>query len=118
MGCLCGRGPQASQRKADHAGRLHQGTLRTGAIANQKAGQATVDALAACFGDLYERELRSVVAFDIERFKTKRRKASIKPATVNRDLDRIRKVFSCALEWEFLSEQLRPQRTDKPAATE
>lgn len=74
------------------------------AKANQKAGQATVDALEACFGDLYERELRSIVAFDIERFKTKRRKAGILPATVNRDLDRIRKVYSCAVEWGFLSE--------------
>lgn len=74
------------------------------AKANQKAGQATVDALAACFGEMYERELRSVVAFDIERFKTKRRKDGIKPATINRDLDRIRKVYSCAVEWGFLSD--------------
>jgi Arm DNA-binding domain len=71
------------------------------AKANQKAGQATVDALVACFGEMYERELRSVVAFDIERFKTRRRKAGIKPATINRDLDRIRKVYSCAVEWGF-----------------
>ncbi len=74
------------------------------AIVNQKSGQATVDALDACFGVLYGHELRSVVAFDIERFKTKRRKAGIKPATVNRDLDRIRKVYACAVEWGFLSE--------------
>lgn len=73
------------------------------AQAHQKQGQATVDALKACFGDLYERELRSIVAFDIERFKTKRLKAKIKPATINRDLDRIRKVFSCAVEWGFVT---------------
>lgn len=74
------------------------------ATVNQKAGRATVDALEACFGTLYERELRSIVAYDIERFKTRRLKAGIKPATVNRDLDRIRKVYSCAVEWGFLSE--------------
>lgn len=74
------------------------------ALANQKAGKATVDALHACFGDLYGRELRSVVAFDVERFKTKRTRAGIKPATINRDLDRIRKVFSCAVEWGFVAE--------------
>jgi len=74
------------------------------ALAHQKAGQATVDALETCFGDLYSRELRSIVAFDLERFKTKRLKAGIKPATVNRDLDRIRKVYSCAVEWGFLVE--------------
>ncbi len=74
------------------------------ARANQKAGAATVAALEACFGSLYSRDLRSVVAFDIERFKTTRRKDGIKPATVNRDLDRIRKVFACAVEWGFLSQ--------------
>ncbi|GAB3374333.1 tyrosine-type recombinase/integrase [Lysobacter rhizosphaerae] len=74
------------------------------ALANQKQGRATVDALEACFGDLYERELRSIVAFDIERFKTARKKDNIKPATINRDLDRIRKVYSCAVEWDFLTD--------------
>ena len=74
------------------------------ATANQKVGQATVDALQACFGDLYERELREVAAIDIERFKSARRKAGIKPGTINRDLDRIRRVYSCAVEWDFLSQ--------------
>lgn len=74
------------------------------AKAHQKAGQATVDALKTCFGNLYERDLKSIVAFDIERFKTKRLKAKRKPATVNRDLDRIRSVFSRAVEWGFLSD--------------
>lgn len=74
------------------------------ALAHQKAGQATVDALEACFGDLYDRELRSLSAFDVERFKAKRLKAGRKPATVNRDLDRIRSVYSRAVEWGFLTD--------------
>lgn len=83
------------------------------AKAHQKAGQATIDALKACFGDLYERELRSLSAFDVERFKAKRLKAKIKPATVNRDLDRIRSVFSRAVEWGFLT--AHPLKTVKRA---
>jgi site-specific recombinase XerD len=79
-------------------------------LAHNKQGQATLDALQA-FDDLYERELRSIVSFDIERFKTRRRKEGRKPATVNRDLDRIRKVFSCAVEWGFVS--AHPLRTVK-----
>lgn len=74
------------------------------ARAHQKSAQATLDALQACFGDLYDRELRSLSAFDVERFKAKRKKAGIAPATVNRDLDRIRKVYSCAVEWDFVAE--------------
>lgn len=72
------------------------------AMAHQKAGQATVDALKACFGHLYGRELRSLSAFDVERFKSRRLKEGRKPATVNRDLDRIRSVYSRAVEWGFL----------------
>lgn len=83
------------------------------AKANQKAGQATVDALLACFGDFYDRELRSLSAFDVERFKAKRLKAKRKPATVNRDLDRIRSVFSRAVEWGFLTDH--PLKTVKRA---
>lgn len=83
------------------------------ALAHQKAGRATIDALKVCFSDLYERDLRSVTAFDIERFKSKRLKAGRKPATVNRDLDRIRSVFSRALEWGFVTEH--PLRAVKRA---
>lgn len=80
-------------------------------VKHQKSGQATLDALKACFGNLYARDLRSVVALDIERFKMKRINAGRKAATVNRDLDRIRKVYSCALEWGFITEH--PLRTVK-----
>lgn len=74
------------------------------ARAHQKQAQATLDALQACFGDLYGRELRAVSGFDIERFKARRKKDGIAPATINRDLDRIRKVYSCAVEWDFVAE--------------
>jgi integrase len=73
------------------------------ALANQKAGQATLDALDAQFKDLNDKRLTDVCAFDIERFKSARIKAGIKPATVNRDLDRIRSVLSRAVEWGRLT---------------
>src|SRR5690606_24537248 len=83
------------------------------AVAHQKAGRATIDALRACFRDWYERELRSLSAFDVERFKSARLKAGKLPATVNRDLDRIRSVYSRAVEWGFLSDH--PLKTVKRA---
>jgi len=72
------------------------------AVAHQKAGQATVDALKAVWGSLYAKLLGEIVALDVERIKSKRLKAGRTPATVNRDLDRIRSVFSRAVEWGFL----------------
>jgi integrase len=69
------------------------------ALAHQKAGQATVDAIESVWGDLYDKLLTDLTALDVERIKTRRLKAGRKPATVNRDLDRIRGVLSRAVEW-------------------
>lgn len=83
------------------------------AKANQKAGQATVDAIEAVFGDLYGRELTAISALDLERFKAARLRAGIKPATVNRDLARIRGALSRAVDWQLLP--VHPMRTVKQA---
>jgi integrase len=83
------------------------------AVAHQKAGQATVDAIAATFGDLYDRNLNEIGALDVEGIKAKRLKAGRKPATVNRDLDRIRGALSRAVDWGMLTEH--PLRTVKRA---
>lgn len=81
---------------------------------HQKNGEATVAALKAVFEEnLYGRDLRQVSAFDVERVKAARLKAGRKPATVNRDLDRIRSVFSRAVDWAFLPSH--PMRTVKRA---
>lgn len=74
------------------------------ALAHQKAGQATVDAIEPVFGGLFDRELRTISAFDVERIKAQRLKSGRKPSTVNRDLDRIRGVLSRAVEWGFLAD--------------
>lgn len=83
------------------------------AIAHQKAGQATVDAIAATFRGLYEKPLSEVSALDVEAIKAKRLKAGRMPATVNRDLDRIRGALSRAVDWAMLPEH--PLRTVKRA---
>lgn len=81
--------------------------------ANQKAGQATIDAIGAVFESLYDRELRSLSPFDFERIKSKRLKDKIKPATVNRDLSRIRGALSRAVDWGMLD--VHPMKTVKQA---
>jgi integrase len=83
------------------------------AIAHQKAGQATVDALAATFGTIYEKPLDEIKAIDVESIKAARLKAGRLPATVNRDLDRIRGALSRAVDWGMLPEH--PLRTVKRA---
>jgi integrase len=73
------------------------------AMAEHRAGAATVANLKAQFGGLFNtKPLTEVTAWNIERFKAVRLKAGIKPATVNRDLDRIRAALNKAVEWRLL----------------
>ncbi|WDJ00326.1 site-specific integrase [Xanthomonas campestris] len=83
------------------------------AKANQKAGQATIDAMMSCFADLLSKPLTELCAFDLERFKSHRLKAGIKPSTVNRDLSRIRGALSRAVDWGMIEQH--PMRTVKQA---
>jgi integrase len=73
------------------------------ATAEHKAGAATVANLKAQFGPLFNNKpLTEVTAWNIEKFKAQRLKAGTKPATVNRDLDRIRAALNKAVEWGLL----------------
>lgn len=81
------------------------------ALANQKAGQATVDAIGVVFGDLYDRELSKLSAFDIERVKSARLKMGRLASTVGRDLARLRGALSRAVDWGMLDSH--PMRTVK-----
>ncbi|GAA3928582.1 site-specific integrase [Luteimonas lutimaris] len=103
----------ASKPQADTLGDFIRDHYAGWAKANQKAGQATVDAIESVFGDLYDRTLASLSPFDFERIKAKRLKDKIKPATVNRDLSRIRGALSRAVDWGMIPEH--PMRTVKQA---
>jgi integrase len=70
--------------------------------ATAKAGAATVQSLAKQFGHLYPRELSSISRADFDAFKAKRLRAKVHPATVNRDLDRIKAALSAAVHWDLL----------------
>lgn len=74
------------------------------AITNQKAGKATVANLRAVHVELLPKLLTDLSAFDFERHKSARIKDGVKPATVNRDLSRVRGALSRAVEWGFLRE--------------
>ncbi len=78
----------------------------------RKAGTATIANLKAQFeGLLYHKRLGDITAWQLDKFKSDRVKSGIAPATVNRDLDRIRSVLSKAVEWGLL--EIHPARTVK-----
>lgn len=70
--------------------------------ATAKAGVATVQSLARQFAHLYDRDLTSISRADFDAFKMKRLAAKVHPATVNRDLDRIKAALSAATNWQLL----------------
>lgn len=80
-------------------------------IANRKAGHALVAALPALFGDWYGDPLTAVTAWKVEKLRVARLKSGIKPATANRDIDRIKAILSKAVEWGRL--ESHPLRTVK-----
>jgi integrase len=72
--------------------------------AERKAGKETVGNLRAQFGRLFDtKALSDITAWNVEKFKASRLKSGIKPATVNRDLDRIRAALNKAVEWGLLA---------------
>jgi integrase len=67
--------------------------------ATAKSGAATVAAIKSVFGDWYPRRLSSLTVADWDTLKAERLKAKIRPATVNRDLDRIKAALQQAVTW-------------------
>lgn len=79
----------------------------------RKAGVATLANLRAQFGEYSNKPLSALTAWNVEKFKGDRLRAGVMPATVNRDLGRIKAALSKAVEWGLLTEH--PLRTVKPA---
>jgi integrase len=71
--------------------------------AERKAGRQTAALIEAHFGDLYRKPLDKIAGWDVEKIKSERLKAGLNPATVNRDLARIRAALSKALEWDLIA---------------
>ncbi len=74
------------------------------AKANRKDGAATVTRLDKCYRrDLWGKPLAEINAWLVEKWRTKRLKQGISPATTNRDLAALKAALSKAVEWELLA---------------
>jgi len=70
--------------------------------ATAKAGKATVAAIGSVFGSWYDRRLTDISVSDWDALKAARLRAGMAPATVNRDLDRIKAALQQAVTWGHL----------------
>ncbi|MEO5811997.1 MAG: site-specific integrase [Rhodanobacter sp.] len=67
-----------------------------------KAGAQTLAMIAHHFGYLYDRPMTEITVEEIENFKKRRKLAGILPATINRDVARLKSALSKAVKWKQL----------------
>lgn len=80
------------------------GEYRDWALEHQKDGQANVDRIEKACAALMDKKLDEMAQIHIERWKTDRLKAGIKPSTVNRDLQGLKSVLNRAVDWHVIDE--------------
>lgn len=86
-------------------------------IANRKTGADTLARIHAHFSDSLDKELEQISAWNIEKWRSNRFKAGIKPSTVNRDMACLKAVLQKAVEWNVIEvnplSKLKPSKIDK-----
>lgn len=89
------------------------------ATAHMQTGAETVARMRVTFAELLEVRLSELSAWHVERWRTARRKAGVRPTTVNRDLNDLRAMLARAVQWQHLKAHplatVKPERIDRRA---
>jgi integrase len=92
--------PSVAARRSATLGEFFREHYKPHVEANHRDHVGNLKAIETEFAHLFNKPLTGVSAFDLEKYRLAKIKAGIKPATVNRHLDRIRSVFARAVEWK------------------
>lgn len=88
-------------------------------VANHRRGQDTLARIKRCFEDLLPKNMTEITPWVIEKWRSARIKASIKPSTINRDLVVIKAALSKAVEWGLIETspiaRVKPAKVDSTA---
>jgi len=91
-------------------------TYRPWLLLNLRTGEATFDRLKKSFPELHALKLYEINHFLIEKWRSRRQKDGMKPASINRELADLRACLSRAVQWELLEkhplEKLKSCRLD------
>jgi integrase len=82
------------------------------ALAHQRRGTETLALIQRSFAPLYSRRMSEITAWDIQKWRTQKSKAGLKPATINRSVTTLKAVLNKALEWGVIS--VNPLQSIKP----
>lgn len=92
----------AAKPAAATLGQFIEGPYAAWARGHLKNSAANIKATGVAWGHLYDKPLGAILAADVEKWKGERLADGIKPATVNREVTRLRGVLSRAVEWGLL----------------
>ncbi len=89
----------------------------TWATTHLATGVETLARVRASFADLLPVKLGDLSAFHVERWRTSRRKAGVRPSTINRELNDLRALLHRAVQWKHLKanplDDVSPERIDR-----
>lgn len=116
---LKGADPQADKKKTK-AHTLESYILdiySTWAESNHRNGHATINRLNANFLPLLGKtKLSEITPWQVEKWRSDRRKAGRRPATVNRDINALKAALQRAVDWKLIA--TNPLATVKPLKTD
>jgi integrase len=72
------------------------------ALANTKSGQQTINSVIRSFPDLLNTPMTDIQIKYIEKWRTDRLDAGLKPTTINRVVNALRSVLTKAVEWSYI----------------
>ena len=114
-GIAKGEDPVAAKRAAKEYSleSFIDGDYRDWVMSHRKDAEATLARIDTCFSEFGSKRLNEITPWIVEKWRSTRSKAGIKPSTLNRDISALRSVLSKAVEWGHL--QLHPLSRLKPA---
>lgn len=114
-----GADPMAARRaaKADNLGEYLTHEYGPWVEANRKTGKATLARLRAAFSEFLPKKLPDLTPWLLEKWRSSRLKAGIKPSTINRDLAALKSAINRAVEWGILEVsplgKVKPSKVDR-----
>lgn len=109
---------KAERREARELGKFIENEFNAGVLKLRKSGTADLARMKKCFAEFWNRKLNDqTMKIAITNWRKKRLEDGTKPATLNKDIAVLKRVYSWAVENDYLSKNpiltLKPFKLDK-----
>ena len=108
---------KASRAKQETLGGFIELKYKSWALAHQKRGNETLDLLEGNFKDFYGKKMIQITAWDIQKWRSDKGKAGLKPSSINRRVTSLKAVLNKAVEWDVIAtnplQKIKPLKIDQ-----